>query len=186
MAGRPNDSFSIDQMIGAYKDFARGYLFYLRVEGAPVNIDQNHHFLVNATSLPTSSITEIQANYQGNIYKLPTTHEFEAFTVTFRVDEGMNIRANMLAWQNLIHDPETNIHGNPGDFIPGATIFVWQVDNENNPTMTYELHGVWPQSVAAQTLDYGTKEIATFDVTFSYQYHTVSHGGNAVVGSGAQ
>jgi hypothetical protein len=44
----------------------------------------------------------------------------------------------------------------------------------NKNIMTYNLIKAWPSSVGELALDYGSQDVATFDVTFAYQYHKIS------------
>ena len=44
---------------------------------------------------------------------------------------------------------------------------------DGNVIAVYRMYGAWPKVVNAVTLDYGTNDLATIDITFAYQYHTV-------------
>lgn len=162
--------FRIDDMIGAYKDFSRGYLFYARVEG-PVAIDSNHPYLVNSTTLPAQTIEPIETNWQGNTYKIGGVTTFDTFSINFKSDTAHALRASFLNWMKSIHDPVSNIHGVPQQYF--GTVNLTQLDAEGVGIVNYQLVHAWPSAVGEITLDYSSKEISTFEVTFTYQYHTV-------------
>ena len=171
--------FNLDSMVGAYKDFARGYLFYAKVTGKGGTFDNKHPYLVNATTLPAQSIEPITTNWQGNEYKIGGVNAFSEFSITFKSDTENKLRTAFLEWAKLIHDPVTNIHGKPQDYF--GQVDLTQLDVEGKPVMSYSLINAWPSGVAEMTLDYSSKEISTFDVTFTYQYHVVDNifGGTA-------
>lgn len=168
-------SIKLDTFMGTYRDFSRPYLFYCKILGAATAyLPTDHAYLVNATSLPAQSLDEITASWQGMAYKIAGVSTYADFTVTFKNDSDGVIRRAFLAWSNDIHNPKTNIHGRPGD--SGGyfgTIILEHLDTTGKVMQTYNLIGAWPKTVAALTLDYTAKDLQTFDITFSYQYHVI-------------
>jgi len=165
------DRFSLDQLVSEYNDFARSYLFEL-VLPTGKNFKPNHTYLVKSTALPTSTMGIIEADFQGNKYKLAGTQEFSDFTVSFRSDIADDIRKLFLTWMNdFTHNPEDNVHGSPLDYMEDITLK--HKDGLGSTILTYNLIKAFPSVIGEITLDYGNKEIASFDVTFAYQYHTV-------------
>lgn len=167
--------FNLDDLMGQYKDYMRAYLFYCKILAAPIGslVSMNHHYLVNSATLPPQNIEEIPVNWQGNIYKLASTNVFDDYAVTFRSDAAHELRRNFLRWSAAIHNPVTNVHGNPGPGGYFGTVALDHLNKDGEPQMTYNLIGAWPKTVTEVSLAYDSKEIATFDVTFAYQYHTV-------------
>jgi hypothetical protein len=165
--------FNLDSMVGTYKDFARGYLFYAKVTGKGGSFDKDHPYLVNSTTLPAQSIEPITTNWQGNEYKIGGVNSFSDFPITFKSDVKQDLRAQFLKWAQLIHDPVTNVHGNPNDYF--GQVDLTQIDVNGEGVMSYSLINAWPSGIGEITLDYGNKEISTFDVTFTYQYHVVEN-----------
>jgi hypothetical protein len=164
--------FRLDDMIGKYKDFARGYLFYAQVTTpAGVAIQADHPYLVKSTTLPKQTIEQSEVDWQGNKYKFGNTSTFDAITVTFRSDVAQELRREFLRWMQVIHDPVSNIHGNPANYF--GQVDLTQLDGQGNPIMSYKLVNAWPNDVAEIGLDYGTKEPSEFAVSFTYQYHVV-------------
>ena len=153
--------------------FARAYLFNVYFEGAPVEINGGENqvaYLVRSTSLPESTIDPIEVPWQGQTYKIGSTHTFSEWECTFHTDRGANIRKQMLNWMHKIHDPSDNTQGNPEDYF--AKVKLELLDTSSEPVMTYTLHQAWPSTVAAIDLAHDSKDVAQFSVTFNYNWHT--------------
>ena len=160
--------FNLDDMIGKYKDFARGYLFYARVN-APFGIEADHPYLVSSARLPTQTIEALNTQWQGNQYNFGGVTTFESFDITFKCDTAQILRHDFLVWMQQIHDPVSNVHGNPAEYM--GQIDLTQLSGSGDPVMSYSLIRAFPTSVGEVTLDYTNKEISSFTVSFTYQYH---------------
>lgn len=185
------NGFSLQEMMSKNKDFARGYLFYVFIDWPSGTLkggldSDKTRYLVRSTNLPSSAVEVATTNWQGNAYKLGTTQTFEDFTITFNVDIGDNIRHSFLKWTELIHNAVNNEHGKPQEGNPYMKeVRIWHLNQEKgDPVMDYRLVGAWPSTVGQIALDYATKDVATFDITFTYQYHTTGSTGNAPGGQG--
>jgi len=162
--------FNLDAFMAANADYARGYTFYINVASTWLE-NEHQRFLVKSSSLPASTITPAEVNWQGNIYKIGTTQEFAEFTVMYSVDVNDTLRKNYEDWMKFIHDAETNEHGDPLEYM--VDIDLEHISHTTGDLiMTYKLIKAWPSLVGEMALDYASKEVATFDVTFTYQYHT--------------
>ena len=169
-----NMGFKLDDMIGKYKDFARGYLFYVKVDTgtvAGVSLLPDHPYLVSSAKLPAQTIEAIPVPWQGQEYKLGGTSTFEAFDITFKSDVAQELRRNFLVWMNAIHNPVSNEHGLPGNYF--GQVDLTQLNGQGGPVMSYSLVNAFPTAIGEVSLDYSTKEISTFNVTFTYQYHVM-------------
>ena len=151
---------------------ARGYLFYWR-PNIPGGDDATASKLVRSTSLPTSTINTINIPWQGYQYKIGGRHEYAEWSVTLTMDSPDMTRTPLLTWMNMkIHNPKTNLHGIPTDYF--ATQQVELIDPYSHaPTQTYHLVDAWPSSVSEIALDYSSTDVATYSVTFAYQYFTI-------------
>jgi hypothetical protein len=167
-------AFDLEAFIGANRDFARGYTFYLTISGNRWNVEDDK-FLVKTTSLPAGTVGMMETDWQGNKYKLASTQEFENFEVMFNLDVNGadNIRNRFTYWQEQIHNTGSNAHGSPADYM--ADVFIEHLDHvTGQPITTYKLVGAWPITVSEIQLDYASKEVATFSVSFVYQRHVVN------------
>lgn len=166
--------FNLQDFISNNNDFARGYTFYILIDN-PYGAQgmERLKYLVRSSTLPNSTIDPTEVNWQGNAYKLGTTHNYADWSCTFSVDPKDTIRHDFLEWMKGIHDVETNYHGDPSDYLNDITL--QHVDQYSGDTiMTYKLIDTWPTVVGDMTIDYASKETATFDVTWQFQYFTTS------------
>lgn len=166
-------SFDLNAFMGQNHDFARGYTFYAWVTGG-VGMTPDHQYLVKSSKLPATAIDAAELNWQGNKYKIGTTQTFTDFTISYVVDTEDALRKSYVEWMTQIHNPETNMHGFVGGESGGylGVVHLQHLSHVNASTiMEYELRGAWPTSVGELSLDYSSKEMATFDVTFAYQFH---------------
>lgn len=169
--------FNLQAFMSHYENYARSYLFYFNIiSDGGSGIDKNVTYLVSSTELPAGNVDEGTVNWQGNIRKIATTTQFGDLSVTFNLDDkaATNARNQFLKWQQKIHDPATNKHGIPsnGQGYYGE-LNLQHLDGQGNVMTEYKIFGAFPKSVGAVSLDYGSKNIATFQVSFTYQYHTV-------------
>lgn len=163
--------FNLQDFMSKNKDFARGYTFYIIVNGGHVT-EQDQRYLVRSSSLPTTTNPAATVNWQGNAYKIGTTQEFSDFTVTYSSDIFDRLRNQYLTWSRKIHDPQTNLHGHPEAYM--VDIDLEHLSHfDGNVIMKYKLVGAWPSQVGELALDYGNKDVAQFSVTFTYQYHYI-------------
>lgn len=167
--------FNIENFKANFEGGARQYLFYF-LPTFPGEVEapdlEQASYLVRATSLPETTLEEITVNWQGYDFKMAGKYTFADFTVTFNVDIEADIRKAYEGWMELIHHPETNVHSQVSAYMISQNLQLLGYDG--NPIMSYELHNAWPKTVGALTLDYATSDVAQFDVTFAYQWHTTS------------
>jgi hypothetical protein len=166
-------SFNLNNFISnqTNHDFARGYTFYVAFEDSNISVGEKGRYLVKSSTLPAEQIEQTVANWQGNEYKIGTTSTYSDFNVDFNVDVKDTIRKDFLKWKEDIHNVKTNIHGIPTNYMKTITLEHLS-HTTGEKILTYKLHLAWPSNVGEITLDYSAKEIATFSVTFAYQWHT--------------
>lgn len=135
------------------------------------------NFMCRATTLPTSSLTAIDVNYQGRVVKLAGVRPaFEDWTVTVINDEDMKIRRDLENWMELINGTESN-RRNGGVNNDMAT---YKCDNVRVESLSktgeetviggYELIGAFPTNLGEVTLDWSNDTIQEYTVTFSFDY----------------
>jgi len=169
--------FDIESFKNNFRDGARANLFYYKpalpgLVSNDIGLDRMT-YLVRATSLPASTLEETLVNWQGMDFPFANKHTFNEFTMTFNVDREAKIRKTFENWINLIHNPETNVY---------ALIEQYQMDQRlqllgynGEVVLEYILHSAWPREVGAVELSYDSTEIAQFDVTWRYIYHTMDY-----------
>lgn len=153
--------------------FARAYLFNVYFDSAPVPIQGGENqvaYLVRSSSLPESTIDPIEVPWQGQTYKIGSTHTFSEWECTFNVDMAANVRRQMEAWMHQIHEPSSNLQGIPDAYFGSVRLELLSVAAV--PVMQYVLHQAWPSSIGALELAQDSKDVAQFSVTFNYNWHT--------------
>lgn len=165
-------SFNLESMINAWgKDYSRGYTFYFIPP--PSFMVEDHKYLCRSTALPADTIAVAEADWQGNKYKVGTTHDYGEINVSFLVDPDDALRSNLLKWSNTIHNRKTNWHGYPSTYM--QDFILQHISHYNgNTILEYTIKLAWPSSVGELALDYTSKDLATFDVTFTYQWHEIT------------
>ena len=170
--------FNLEAFKSAFKDGARSNLFYYipNFPGTDGGLGNDAKFLVKSTSLPDTTLEEVVVNWQGYDFKYGSKHTYADFTVMFNTDREAKIRFAFEDWINKkIHNPKTNEYFAFDNYMRDQKLQLLGFDGK--PVMEYTLHDAWPKVVGALSLDYATTDIATFDVTFTYSYHTVIKGG---------
>lgn len=152
---------------------ARSNLFQVQILN-PVDptADFKVPFMVKAAALPGSSIAVNNAiKYFGREIQFAGDRTFEAWEITVINDEDFLIRNSMEAWMNSIASHESNLRGLPQDYKSDALITQYSKNGE--ALRTYKFEGMFPTTVAAQPMDWGTDSIQEFTVSFAYDLWTV-------------
>lgn len=154
-------------------DFARGYLFNIYFTDAPVEITGGEsltRYLVRSSTIPESTIDPIEVPWQGQMYKIASTHVYAEWEITFNLDQGAWLRKRFDEWSELIHNSGTNLHGLPSNYF--GTVKAELLSGVTGlPTMTYTINNAWPSNVGAIDLAQDNKDIVQFPVTFTYTWH---------------
>jgi len=159
---------------------ARPALFQVQITN-PVNgaADLKVPFMVQAAALPASTVAAFDVPYFGRKLKVAGDRTFEDWTVTVINDEDFLIRNAMEQWMHSINTHETNVR----EFASASPLFyktdaqITQFSKTGVPLREYTFRGMFPNNVAAITVDWNTTDtIETFDVTFSFDYWEVTGG----------
>jgi hypothetical protein len=129
-------------------------------------------YYVRSTSLPSTELEETSTYFCGNQYKIPTVRRYQDWTVQLYIDNNAKILRKFWEWSQLIQNPETGIYGNTKDFMTDQTIQLLGLDG--SVICTYVLYHSWLKTIGQVDLDYSSNELAVVDITFTYQYHTIS------------
>ena len=170
----PGPGIHVDELKAAVTGYARAYMFNIVFTSVPPAQELKYDkiaYLVKSGTLPGSSIEPLEVAWQGQVQKIGGTHTFDTWEVTFNVDYNATIKKSMDKWSKAVHDPTSNIHGKPKDYYGSANVEL--LDTKGEPLVTYKIVDMWPSEVAAIELGQETKEIATFAVTFTYNYHEI-------------
>ena len=131
-------------------------------------------FMCKAAQLPAQNIGSIDVPFRGRTFKVAGDRTIDAWTVTVINDEDFKIRNAMEEWSNRINRLERNVR-DIGRYKTNATVI--QYAKDGTPIREYKFDGIFPQVVSPIELDWATvDQIESFQVTFSYDYWTVSGG----------
>ena len=144
--------------------------------GIAIGLDvRRTSFLVTATNLPASNLTEMPVPFRGrNIYITGDRPAPEPWEVTVYNDTDFMIRNAMELWQNGINSYVDNTGViSPSDYQTDLT--VEQLDRDDTILKTYIFRSAWPVSITAIEL---TSEAADaleeFECTWRYQHFEAS------------
>lgn len=154
---------------------ARQNLFQVRINN-PANSsgDLKTPFMVQAAQLPGSDVGVIPVFYFGRQLKLAGDRTFAEWTATIINDEDFLIRNAMEEWSNQINRLERNVREINRY---KATADVIQYAKDGSELRTYQFDGLFPSNISPIELDWSTTDqIELFQVTFQYDYWTVSNG----------
>jgi hypothetical protein len=154
---------------------ARQNLFQVRINN-PANAsgDLKTPFMVQAAQIPESTLGVIPVFYFGRQMKLAGDRTFGDWTVTVINDEDFLIRNAMEEWSNRINRLERNVR-DINRYKSNATVI--QYAKDGTPIREYKFNGIFPSVISPIELDWAsTDQIESFQVTFSYDYWTVSGG----------
>jgi len=171
--------FNIENFKSKFTGGARPYLFYFipqfpAIAAGGINVE-DVQYLVKSSSLPQTSMEDLTVAWQGHDFKMAGKHTFDDFTITFNVDKDANIIRKYQSWLNAIRNPGTNEHAHIDDYMIDQTMVLLDyADVEDaDGVIRYKLHHAYPKTVGAIELAYDSTEVASVEVTFSYQYHSI-------------
>ena len=168
-------AFNINGFQGALKGGgARANLFQVMIHN-PVALSQTNlsAFMIQASSIPESTIGVAAQNYFGRPIKFAGNRTVADWSVTVINDEDFAIRSAMEEWSEQINGIQSNLRSglraNASDYKSTAT--VTHYGKTGAPLRTYTMFGLFPVSIGAIALDWGTNDaMETFEVTFSCDY----------------
>jgi hypothetical protein len=180
--------FDLNSFKASFDGGARAYLFMWQPDLPVQNtLGEGTSYLVKASSLPGDTVEEIVVTWQGADYKMAGRRTFDAWNVSLNIDRNSAIRRDLDAWMKAIHKIDTTNDyaygvpgaeqsptGDVGSYFSQQTMQLLDYNGEVITAVT--LYGAWPSAITETSLDYQSMEVATFDVTFTYQYHEFSDG----------
>lgn len=159
------------------KDFARTNLFrVLNInfgDGSTQIIGENDLVYAKTATLPSKSITNVQAPYMGLNFNIPGVAQYpgsESYVINFYADAAQTLREKFLA---VINDTFNDATSTGNYFTPkqSAVIDLIQLDKQLNKIAQYQLVGVSIREVEALSYDMTSAgDIQSFNVTLAYHY----------------
>jgi hypothetical protein len=132
---------------------------------------------VRATGLKCESIDipgrNIDTMEDSNIYgperQIATGVTFSDISATFQCSSDMKEKKYLETWQRIAWNPQTWTMGYYNDYV--GTVHIHTLDEQNEKRYGVELVEVYPKTIEAQSLGYGTpNSYQTISCTFTYRY----------------
>lgn len=136
-------------------------------------------FLVQAATLPPSTLGAIDVPYFGRKIKVAGDRTFPTWTVTVLNDEDFLIRNAMEEWSQAMNSHLGNVRdlaaGTPAGYKSQA--YVRQFSKTGVVLREYKFNGLFPTSIQEIEVNWGSNDqIESFDVTFQYDWWDISGG----------
>ena len=181
--------FNVSKLKGALvRGGARPSLFEFTVSAAPSGVSatlSDVHLYCNVSEIPPLTLTPIERQYFGRTVKIPGDLVFADLSTTIINTENYNVRNEIEKWMEQINGTISNESKTAANFGTGTAQLV-HYQKDGAATMTYQFEEIWPTAVSEIALSYDTaSDIEQFDVTWAYNYYTMS-GGAVTTGNPTQ
>jgi hypothetical protein len=165
---------------------ARPTLFQVEIT-SPFDRDLNQiaPFMIQASSLPGSSIGQIEVPYFGRKIKVAGDRTFEPWSVQVMNDEDFKVRHALETWHNRINSLSGNLNttgsSSPTRYKSQASVKQYSKASAT-PIRTYTFYGLFPTEISPIALGWNdTDTIETFDVSWAYDHYEVVGGNTGTV-----
>lgn len=139
--------------------------------GIPADISRRASVLCKAAAIPGGELGEIIVDYVGRQIKLPGDRIFNDWSATIYCDRDQLIYKGFQDWNGKFNDFETNQALDDYENLLSSVVTIQQLKKDGTIVGEWELHDVWPATVAEITLDQTSRDtISEFEVTFKYNW----------------
>ena len=158
---------NIHEFQSRFKGGVRPNLFVCRVQ-PPTSSLPGFEFHCKGTSLPASTVGNIDVPYHGRQLKVPGDRTFADWTVTVFNDSGMIIRGYFEEWMAKMQSHEENTSSLSN---PYGNANVTQLDRSGSDMRTYIISSMYPTEVAAIDLAWDSNDaVEEYAVTFAVNH----------------
>ena len=170
---------SIHAFSSQFKGGVRANLFECKIT-PPLqpgnNVASLIQFHCKATSIPASTIGNIDVPYKGRQLKVPGDRTFADWTVTLFNDSNMHIRSIFESWMAMIQPHEANEQKTPSHVYGKGQ--VTQLSRSGEAIRTYSLTSMYPTEVAAIDLAWDSNDaVEEYAVTFAVNHWSAGNEG---------
>lgn len=131
---------------------------------------------VQNTSIPSVENEVIEINFKSqktmHVGRDSSPH---TFNVTFWDDEEHTVYTFFKNWKENGLNSVVTGGGLTRDLYAAEAIIKLMAADSETTTMEHRFTKVWPSSIGEVTLSYESSEHVSFDVTFSYDAHTINN-----------
>jgi hypothetical protein len=130
-------------------------------------------YMCKATSLPGSTIGEVEVPYRGRKLWLAGDRTYEDWTTTVFNDTDFSIRNAMERWIDGMDRTLLEVTNVTNPLLYQSSAEVHQLDRNGTRLKSYNFFGMWPSVLAPVELAYDSNDaIEEFDITWKYNYFT--------------
>lgn len=163
---------SISTFKGQFTSGARPNLFSVTI----AELGGSLEFLAKATTMPASTMGQIEVPFKGRQLKVAGNRTFADWTITVINDVDFNIRRAVEDWSNRINGHQSNLGPvSIAEYMRDAK--VEQLDQTGAVIYTYEFKDIWPAEIGEIDLAFDNNDaIEEFTITFSVGSYWQSDG----------
>ena len=133
-------------------------------------------------NLPGLSFATAEAKTFGEIREMPYQRLFDTVTMTFYMDNAMNIKLLFDSWMAAVINPGTRTASYYNDYITDINLTVFDVND--NSRYQVNLYQCYPKSIGAIQMDYANKDVMKMTVTMIVKYWESSASQGSPITSG--
>lgn len=151
---------------GAYEP-QRSYSFVVNFSGSlGRNVAKTLTLAVQSFPLPTESSGVITVDYGNTKVKFAGQVSWNAGSLTLRDFISEDTEAAIMAWRQMVYNPQDDSVGWAKDYKQTATIY--EVAPDGSYSRQWTLVGCWPSDVDYGNLDYTSDTLKLITVTIQY------------------
>ena len=133
---------------------------------------ENILLFCDQVQLPGLNFSTVQNRTFGEFREVPYEKLFDNISMSFYVDQSMQVKGLFDDWINTIQDQSTRTFGYYKDYITDMTIEVQ--DTQDRIRYQVTLWECYPKTIGSIQLDYANKDIMKMQVTMQYKYWTAT------------
>lgn len=136
----------------------------------PVAVSDMRKILLfcDTAQLPGINYSTVQNRSFGEFREIPYEKLYEPISLTFYVDNDMQVKHLFDKWMSLISDPQKRTYSYYEDYICEMTIEVQDINDKTRYQV--KLFECYPKNINAVTLDNASKDVMKLTVQFQYKY----------------
>lgn len=136
-------------------------------------------FLIRATALPASILTQADIPFRGKIVKMPGDRIFQNWNITVINDTDFKIRSAFEDWSKLCVDHRTTNGLVPSQLV--KNMFVRQLDRNDTVLKEYKMFDCWPLVISEIPLDFNAStNVEEFNVEIAIDSWETAKSGSRV------
>jgi hypothetical protein len=138
----------------------------------PVTVDNANLntilLLCDQVSLPGINYATVQNRTFGEFREVPYEKLFDTVSMSFYVDQGLQVKFLFDKWMSFIQDPKSRRFNYYKNYISPMEIVVQDLMNKSRYSV--QLYECYPKNVGAVQMDYASRDVMKLQVTMQYKW----------------